>query len=395
MRNSLHILAAAALLLGAAACDDNPTYVVDGPDGGGSQPGAPSNLRGSYAWVLEGFNNGQPVGYNSVQLTWRPPTSWNSEPFRVYGKRSGSSNYSLVATVTSCTTAGCSYVDRNVASATTYEYYVATVNQNTDRETNSDTREIVAVPAASTPAAPQLRTPVALDNAVYLSWAAGGANVGRYRVYLTRINSNASYLYPTGESDGNGYVDLQAENGAVYGYRVAAVDTLGRVSALSPEVTAVPRPDRTSELVYGFQDNAAQSGYRYNLTAGTASVVSGSAADAHWRLERDNTGWRIVPLNGVRIADAGRTTSLACGPASGPECSAVTVAPSTGYVSTGIAIAPEVSYVLAIPTASGGTQYGVVRVQLLGNDQSGRALMVFDWSLQLRAGETRLDRAAR
>ncbi|HLL81341.1 MAG TPA: hypothetical protein VK420_01775 [Longimicrobium sp.] len=387
MRTSFRITALAALVLGASACDDDPIFV-------GDRPGAPEDLLAEYAWVFEGFtSSGQSVGHPAVDLTWYPPSDWDEEPFRVYGKRGGSSGFFLIATVTSCTEDGCTYRDRNVAPGTTYEYYVATVNEDTDEETTSDTREVIFVPATSIPAAPRLETPVALDSAVYLRWTdpSNGANVGRYRVFLTRVDARTDYLYPVGESDGNGYVDLSAANGHTYGYRLAAVDTLGRVSSLSAEVTAVPRPDRTAELVYAHSANAAQSGFRFNVATGTAGVVSGTTADAHWRMERDGTGWRIVPLNGTRIADAGRTTALACGPGSGPECVAVTTAPASGYSTSAVALNPESSYVLAF-TAGGRTHYGVVRVQLLGSDQQNRSLMIFDWSFQMISGEPRLDR---
>ena len=385
MRTSFRITALAALVL-AAGCDDETVFVGDRLD-------PPEDLSAEYAWVFEGFtSSGQPVGYPAVDLTWYPPASWNYEPFRVYGRRPGDSGYTLIATVSSCTEDGCTYRDRNVQPNTTYQYFVATTDEEFDEEAESPSTSAYVAPS-NTPAAPQLLTPVALDSAVYLRWSdtGNGNNVGRYRVYLTRINDRADYLYPAGESDGNGYVDLSARNGSVYGYRVATIDTLGRVSALSPEVTAVPRPDRTAELVYAQSDNAAQSGFRFNVAGGTAGVVSGSAADAHWRLERDANGWRIVPLNGARVADAGRTTALACGPGSGPECVAVTRAPTTGFTTLPVSLSPESSYVIAI-NGTGGTHYGVVRVQLLGSDQQNRSLMVFDWSLQLIANEPRLDR---
>jgi hypothetical protein len=389
MRTAIRITALAGLLLGAAACDNDPTFVR------GDLPGAPEDLRAEHTWVFEGWSTstGQSFGHDAVELTWFPAADWNDEPFRVYGKRSSDSGFLLIATVTSCTEDGCVYRDRNVAPGVTYEYYVAAVDERSDEETTSDTREVIRVPNATNPAPPRMESPVALDSAVYLRWTdpSNGSNVSRYRVILTRIDTRADYLYPAGESDGKGYVDLNARNGHVYGYRVATVDTLGRVSALGAEVTAAPRPDRTSELVYSLTDNAAQSGFRFNVATGTAGIVSGTAADAHWRLERDGSGWRIVPLNGTRIVDAGRTTALACGPGAGPECVAVTTAPSTGYSTTAVALNPESSYVLSF-TSGGRTHYGVVRAQLLGSDQQNRSLMIFDWSFQMISGDPRLDR---
>jgi hypothetical protein len=383
----LRIATVAAASLALAACDNDPDYIV----GGGDPPGEPRDLTVAYNWVLETFNNGQPTGYPVVDLEWLPPTDWDLEPFRVYGRRSGG-EFVLVGTVTSCTTAGCSYRDRDVSHGTAYEYYVAAVNPDTDEETPTEFREAITVPAYNRPAAPAADSVTALDNAAFVRWTdpTNGLNVSRYIVYLTRIDGD-TYLYHMGETDGEGFVDTRAENGHLYGYRVAAVDTFGHVGNLSAQVTGTPRPDVTAELVYAFQDNAAASGFRFVASEATNPIVAGTAADAHWRLESDANGWRIVPLNGAGVVEyPGRTTGLSCGPGSDAGCRAATAAPAAGYQTTGIAINPEFSYVIRVP-AQDGVRYGVVRVTLLGSDSQDRDLMVFDWAYQLRAGETRLN----
>jgi hypothetical protein len=300
----------------------------------------------------------------------------------------------LVATVTSCTTAGCAYRDLNVSHGQTYEYYVATVNERTGEETPSDFREQVAVPAFNRPATVQADSTVALDNALYLRWrdTGNGQNLSRYIVYLTRIDGQ-TFLYHMGETDGTGFVDVRAENGHAYAYRVAAVDTFGHVGALGPELTGVPRPDASAELVYAFGDNAAQSGFRFQTSEATNPIVAGTSASAHWRLESGAAGWRIVPLNGTSVVEfPGRTTALACGPGADAGCRAATLAPATGYQTTPIAVNPEFSYVFRVTGDDGLLHHGVVRVTLLGSDAQGRDLMIFDWAYQLRANDPRLGR---
>lgn len=383
-------LAAVALL---AACERDHVFV---PGGGGPPPGAPQNLTVQARWILEGFTNaGQPSGYAAVDLAWDPPASWSSEVFRVYGRRTGTSGFVLIATVTSCTTSGCVYRDRNVTAGQSYEYYVATTNEAADLETSTDFRELVAVPAAGTPATPLADSAVALDNAAYLRWRDGGVGgaLWKYVVYLTRIDGQG-YLYGTGETDGRAFVDTRAENGHVYGYRVAAVDTLEHVSALSAEMTVAPRPDVAGELIYSFQSNAPQSGFRFQTSETTDPLLAGNSPSAQWRLEQDVSGWRIVPLNGAAVMEypGGRTTALACGPGSDANCRAATRAPLTGYQTTPIAINPEFSYVFRVTGSDGQTHYGVVRAVILGSDGSGRELMVFDWAYQNLAGDTRLNR---
>jgi len=380
-------LAAAALL---AACSHDNTFV------GGTAPGAPTDLAAQPHWILEGFTGaGQPSGYPAVDLEWNPPSSWNGEVFRVYGRRAGESGFFLIATVTSCTSTGCVYRDRNVTAGQTYEYYVATANESSNLETATDFRETVHVPSASTPAAPLADSAVALDDAAYLRWRDGGvgASLWKYVVYLTRVD-NTAYLYGLGETDGRAFLDSRATNGHVYGYRVAAVDTFEHVSALSPEMTVAPRPDASGELVYSFQTNAALSGFRFQSSEATDPVLAGTAGTAQWRLEHDAGGWRIVPLNGTAVLEypGGRTTALACGPGSDASCRAATRAPVAGYQTTPVAVNPEYSYVFRVTGSDGQPHYGVLRVQLLGSDGAGHDLMIFDWAYQLLPNDARLNR---
>jgi hypothetical protein len=383
------LLASAALLAG---CRDHSTFV-----GGGRQPDPPTDLVATQHWVLEGFTAaGQPSGYPVADLSWNPPASWSDEVFRVYGRRSGSGQWFLIATVTSCTSTGCTYRDRNVSAGQSYDYYVATTVESSDQEASTASTETVSIPAASAPAAPLADSAVALDNAAFLRWRdnGNGARLWKYVVYLTRIDGT-SYLYGLGESDGTSFLDGRATNGHVYGYRIAAVDTTEQVSALSPEITVAPRPDAHSELIYSFSSNAAESGFRFQTSEATTPILAGSATSAQWRLEQDASGWRIVPLNGTQVVQFGFTNALTCGPGSDAGCVAVTRAPAAGYSSAPIAVNSEFSYVFRVTGSDGQPHYGVVRADILGSDGTGRQLMIFDWSYQLIANEPRLDRSGR
>lgn len=387
MKISSRKLAAAAAVFLLAACESDPSAVIID----GDEPGAPRDLAARYEWVLEDFTSaGTPIGYPAVEITWLPPADWNREVFRVYGRSTGSSQYALIATVTSCTTNGCVYRDRNVAPGGRYDFYVATANESRNRETASEFFETVAVPGSARPAAPTPATAVGLDNALYLRWSSTApGSLSHYLVFLTRLDGK-DYLYRVGQTDGTGYLDQNAGNGHEYGYRIAAVDTLGHVSNLSTQVTGVPRPDFRGELLYAFGDNAAESGFVFSGSEADNPIVPGSSAAANFRLESDGAGWRIVPLNGTQVVEfAGRTTALACGPGSDDGCRAATVAPAAGYSSAPVRVNPEFSYIFRVPS-TGGVRYGVIRVQLLGSDQTGRRLMIFDWAYQTRVNEPRL-----
>lgn len=391
-RNRFFLTALAAGTALLAACNDDRGIII----GPGDPPGQPRDTHAEYHWVLEGFTSaGASVGHPVVDVFWLPPTNWDDEVFRVYARRQGDANFFLVATVTSCTSDGCTYRDRNVTAGRTYEYYVAAADEDTDQETPSEFRETVDVPAASTPSVPAADSAVGLDNAAYVRWRAStgsGADIQRYIVYLTRID-NQQYLYHMGETDGLAFVDTRAENGHVYGYRIAAVDESERVSGLSAEVTVAPRPDASGELIYAFQDNAAESGFRFQTSEATNPILPGSSPSAHWRLESDASGWRIVPLNGTGVLEyPGRTTALACGPGADASCRAATRAPTAGYQTTPIEVNPEFSYVFRVTGNDGQVHYGVIRAQIVGTDASGRDLLIFDWAYQLIPNDVRLNR---
>ncbi|MDB4951898.1 MAG: hypothetical protein JWM27_4547 [Gemmatimonadetes bacterium] len=391
MRTLLRIPLAlcAAAVLGACGRNDN-VFV------GGEVPDAPTDLRAAASWVLDGFTGTQAVGHPVVNLTWLPPARWSSEPFRVYGRRHADTRYSLIATVTSCTDRGCVYVDRDVQPGVAYDYYVATYNESSREESTSQFSESATTAGTTRPAAPVVDSAVALDNAAYVRWhpSGTGADLWKYQVYLTRIGATAS-LYQAGETDGTGYLDARARNGTQYGYRVAAVDTLGRVSDLSAEVTVLPRPDARAALVYAFADSAAASGFRFSSSEATSPILAGSSPSAQWRLESDASGWRIVPLNGTTVIEyPGRTTDLACGPGADADCRAATRAPTAGYQSTPITLKAEYSYVLSVTGSDGQKHFGVVRATILGRDAAGKALMIFDWSYQTAANDPRLSVSA-
>lgn len=385
---TLFRLSTAAVLISAlTACDEETLFLSD-------RPGAPRDVAVRYEWVLEGWNGLRPVGQPTVQVSWLPPSDWDEEPFRIYAKRASDSGFFLVATVTSCSEI-CRYTDLNVASGVEYEYYVATVDEASGEETSSQYRESIYVPPQSRPASPAPDSAVSLDGSAYLRWRAvgNGDALSKYLVYLVRIDGK-THLYKAGETDGTGFLDESAENGHRYGYRIAAVDTLGHVSDLSAEFGAIPRPDARAELVYAHADSAAASGFRFTTSETLKPILAGTAPSAHWRLDVSPAGeWQIVPLNGTSVVEfSGRTTALACGPAEDATCRAATRAPATGYQTAPIAVSPEFTYIFRVTGSDGRLHHGVVRPTMLGSDQNGRDLMIFDWAYQTLPDEPRLNR---
>jgi len=51
---------------------------------------------------------------------------------------------------------------------------------------------------------------------------------------------------------------------------------------------------------------------------------------------------------------------------------------------------PQATYVLRVIGDDGAQHFGAIRVSLLGFDQDGAALMIFDWAYQLQPGNPSL-----
>jgi hypothetical protein len=51
---------------------------------------------------------------------------------------------------------------------------------------------------------------------------------------------------------------------------------------------------------------------------------------------------------------------------------------------------PQSTYVLRVEGDDGQLHYGAIRVDLLGYDQDGAAIMIFDWAYQLQPGNPNL-----
>lgn len=375
----------AALVLAGCDGDDIFTPGFEGPE----------NVDASYQWIFTGWNQptGRPVGHPSVLVEWSLPAGWSGDPFRVYGRRAGQGSFALVGTTTSCENGECRFVDINVVGGRTYEYYVSTADERSGGEASSDYRVEVDVPTFSPPPAPRADSVFALDNSLWVRWrdAGSGDDFWKYQVVLTRLNGEPVEFYHVGETDATGFLDLRARNGNVYGYRIAALDTLGHVSDLSPEITGIPRPDYRGELIYAHGDSTARSGFRFPTADDQEPILSGDSPQAQWRLEVANGRWQIRPLGDTEVVSAGLTSALVCGPGRDSDCRAAFQAPTTGYSRSPVAVDPEFSYVFRVRGSDGRTHYAVVRASILGSS-GGNALMIFDWAYQVRPDEPRLGR---
>lgn len=377
-------LLAAPLLLTACSDDDDPVIVGPGDRD-------PEIVDARSLWVEEGWEGRDPIGTPAVQLMWTLPDDWSEEVFRVYSRASGGGNYRLIATVTSCRDRSCLYTDTNVARGQSYDYFVATVDERRNVEVGESAPVSVRVPDAAPPAVPGGLRAIALDGGAFILW--DGVGAARYRVFLLEADGEDLFV-EVGATDGIGYVDTRAENGSLHAYAVAAVghpDEGGYVGRLSETVSVIPRPDYHAELIFTHQDDPTQSGFRFRTTGDDSPIVSGSAADAQWRLEASPDGPVIVPLGSTLVTGGIFTTDLSCGPGSESDCEYVAQAPAAAAFGSGpVPVFTGNSYVFQVQV-SGQTHYGKIRVQGDGVDGEGNHLVVFDWAYQMVPGEPSLN----
>lgn len=365
------VLGTLVAALAMAGCEDSILVPLEGP-------AAPRNLD---AYYYAGV----------VYVSWELAPDWDQESFRVYSKRIKDPDYFLIAEVSSCAAGTCIYEDRNVLAGQTYEYYVAAVDPDSGAETSSEYTVEVAVPQPVPPPVPTGISVVALDGANYLRWSANARSASDFSFYRVYLEEKKGEEYLLGETDSEGFLDLLAENGKTYRYFVASVDDQGHESAASLVASGTPRPDYHGEWIYDFTDDPAASGFRFQTDEGANPLVSGSSASRHFRLEVDDAGWWLVPGPQAEVYPVGyETTALKCGVAADSGCADVDRAPTSGYVTRDVDLVPQTSYVLRVRGDDGQIHYGVIRVVLLGFDQKGKALMIFDWAYQLQANNPAL-----
>jgi len=370
MRVAAMALAAATLALGACVNDGISTPP-------GAAPGVPRQLEVYYH-------------ARAVHLSWELPSQWNGEFFRVYGKRSSDAAYFLIAEMTNCAGGVCRYSDVNVTPGVTYLYYVASVRPASGLETPTANSVQVRVPLVLPPPVPGGASVVALDNANYVRWNANARAAGDFSHYRVWLHTQGGH-HLLGETDSEGFLDLLARNGSTYSYSVTSMDAQGHESQRSAAASGTPRPDFHTEWLFDFFDVPASSGFRFQNDGESNPIVSGSSPARHFRLEVDDSGWWLVPGPNTTVHPSGfATTVLKCGVAADQGCVSLDVAPTSGYVAQDLGLAPQTTYVLRVRGDDNQNHYAAIRIQHLGFDGTGRALMIFDWAYQLQPGNPNL-----
>ena len=372
MRRTLRY-SALLLALAAAACHETMfTSTI---------PSTPTNLT----YELEPSGDSLPMG---ILLVWDVVTDGDLASYRVYSRGSSSGSFVLRGETTSNT-----FHDNGVPHL---EYYVTAVNDNGDE---SDASNVIAVDERLKLVRPSSLFSISLNGAIHLEWDDNAylTNPSRfkwYRIYSATYDLDTGLCGATWSLEGTTvapeFLASAMTNGSPRCFGVTAVSTEGYESLWSPLRQDTPRPDARNTLVFAYDENQAQSGFRFwqdlngdarVQTSELGLVVDGARTDIDFWIYRDpvdSTLWIQPEFSGTRIRLYG-TTPIA-------DLTDIDFAPASGYTSNRIQAVPGYGYVFEI--VEGTTlRYGALRVTHVGRDY-----LIFDWSFQTDIGNPELVR---
>jgi len=372
MRRTLRY-SALLLALAAPACKETLFTTI---------PSTPDNL--TYELEPSGDPN-QPLG---ILLVWDGVADADLASYRVYSRGSSSGSFALRGETTSNT-----FHDNGVPHL---QYLVTAVNDNGNE---SDASNVITVDERLQLDRPSTLFSISLNGAIHLEWAdnAYTANPTRfkwYRIYSTPYNLDTGFCNATWSLEGTTvapeFLASALSNGSPRCFGVSAVSIEGYESLWSPLRQDTPRPDARNTLVFAFDENQAQSGFRFwqdlnadgNQQASELGlVVNGNRTDIDFWIYRDPTDstlWIQPEFTGTRM----RLYSTS--PVN--DLTDIDFAPASGYSSNMIQAVPGYAYVFEI--VEGATlRYGALRVTHVERDY-----LIFDWSFQTDIGNPELIR---
>ena len=372
MRRTLRY-SALLLVLAASACKETLFTNV---------PSTPDNL--TYELEPSGDPN-QPLG---ILLVWDDVPDGDLASYRVYSRGSSSGSFGLRGETTSNT-----FHDNGVPHL---QYLVTAVNDNGNE---SDASNVITVDERLQLDRPSTLFSISLNGAIHLEWADNAylANPARfkwYRIYSAIYDLDTGLCGSTWSLEGTTvapeFLASALSNGSPRCFGVSAVSTEGYESLWSPLRQDTPRPDARNTLAFAYDENQAQSGFRFwqdlnadgNQQASELGlVVNGNRTDIDFWVYRDPTDstlWIQPEFTGTRMR-LYSTSPVA-------DLTDIDFAPASGYSSDMIQAVPGYAYVFEI--VEGTTlRYGALRVTHVGRDY-----LIFDWSFQTDIGNPELIR---
>ena len=247
--------------------------------------------------------------------------------------------------------------------------------------------------------APAWLSSISLNGAIHLDWddapyRNAPDDFAWYRIYSTAYNLDTGVCgtdwLVEGTSVAPEFLVGALSNGMPRCFGVTAVSRDGSESQWSPRWQDTPRPDARNTLVFAYQEDQTQSGFRFFQDAngdGRAQsaelglVQNGNLTSIDFWIYRDPTDstlWIVPEFSGTRVRQYG----------SGPvaDLTSIDFAPDSGYTRNMIQAVPGSGYVFEIVEGS-SLHYGALRVTHVGRDY-----LIFDWSFQTDVGNPELIR---
>ncbi len=362
------------VLLATVACQSSLV------DGNGSGPSTPANL--SYELEPSGDPN-RPLG---ILLFWDDVTDGNLASYRVYSRASTSGSFDLRGETTSN-----SFHDNGVPFL---QYLVTAVDDN---GVESGFSNVITVDERQQLVSPAWLSSISLNGAIHLEWddtsyIAAPLRFKWYRIYSTNYDLDSTLCGTNWVLEGTTvapeFLASAMTNGVPRCFGVSAVSREGYESLWSPLRQDTPRPDARNTLVFAYEENQAQSGFRFwqdvNADGRAQSselglIQNGNLTSLDFWVHRDATDstlWLVPEFSGTQIR-LYSTSPVA-------DLTSIDVAPDSGYSRNMIQAVPGYAYVFQI--VEGTTlRYGALRVTHVGRDY-----LIFDWSFQTDPGNPEL-----
>ena len=363
------------LLVATVACQQ---YVTDG--GGGNAPSTPTNL----SYELE--PSGDPDRPLGILLFWDGVTDNNLSSYRIYSRASSSGSFGLRGETSSNT-----FHDNGIPHL---EYYVTAVGDGGEESGGSNS---IIVDERLQLDQPALLTSISLNGAIHLEWNDNAYLNDPTRFKWYRVYS-AGYDLDTGVCGTNWLLEgttiapeflaSAMSNGVPRCFGVSAVSREGYESLWSPLRQDTPRPDARNTLAFAYEENQAQSGFRFWQDLNTdekaqsselGRVLDGNLTSIDFWVHRDATDstlWLVPEFTGTSIR-LYSTSPVA-------DLTSIDFAPASGYSRNMVQAVPGYAYVFEI--VEGTTlRYGALRVTHVGRDY-----VIFDWSFQTDVGNPEL-----
>jgi len=365
-----------SLLLATVSCRG---YLVD-PPGTGAAPSTPANL--TYELEPSGDPN-RPLG---ILLVWNDVPDANLSSYRIYSRAATGGSFGLRGETSSNT-----FHDNGVPHL---QYVVTAVNDGGLESGNSN---VITVDERLQLVSPGWLSSISLNGAIHLEWddssyVTAPTRFKWYRIYSTAYDLDTGLCgvdwLLEGTTVAPEFLASAMSNGAPRCFGVSAVSREGYESLWSPLRQDTPRPDARNTLAFAYEENQAQSGFRFWQDLNTdgraqsselGRILDGNLTSIDFWVHRDasdSTLWIVPEFAGTRMR-LYSTSPVA-------DLTSIDFAPESGYSRSMIQAVPGYAYVFEI--IEGTTlRYGALRVTHVGRDY-----MIFDWSFQTDLGNPEL-----